>query len=314
MNPNSNSLLDQIGNTPLVELRSLGRDCKQPVLVKCEHLNPGGSVKDRIAKTIVEDAEQRGVLRPGSTVIEATAGNTGLALALVCAVRGYRLVCVMPERMSEDKRAALRALGVELVLAPNEPSTHPENFRNLAKRLADENGWYLTEQFDNPANVRAHEDGTGPEILVQCEGKVGAFVSGAGSGGTITGVGRFLKQACPTAKIVLADPPGSILAGFVETGEIGEPGPYEVEGIGSGTVPGNFDRDVVDFAEVVPDEEGFAMARRAIREEGLLIGGSAGTNLAAAIRVAMRDDLDGPVVTVGCDSWDRYRSCEWMRS
>ena len=174
----SRDLLDQIGSTPLVTLKSMAAEARQPVLVKCEHLNPGGSVKDRIARTIVEDAERRGQLGPGATVIEATAGNTGIGLALVCATRGYRLVCVMPAKMSEDKRAALRALGVEVVIAPNEPPSHPDNFQNMARRMAAERGYFLTEQFENAANIRAHEEGTGPELLAQCGGKVGAFVSG----------------------------------------------------------------------------------------------------------------------------------------
>lgn len=180
------SLLDHIGNTPLVRLQHIGRELPVPILVKCEHMNPGGSIKDRIALAIVDDAERRGLLRTGMTLIEATAGNTGVGLALVAAARGYRLVCVMPEKMSADKRAALRAMGARVIVTPNAPPSSPDNFQNVARRLAEDNGWFLTDQFDNPANVRAHEHGTGQELLDQVGGPIGAFVSGAGTGGTIS--------------------------------------------------------------------------------------------------------------------------------
>ena len=308
----SHDILEAIGDTPLVALPRLAAGLPVPVLVKCEHLNPGGSIKDRIAKAIVADAEARGLLAPGATLIEATAGNTGVGLALVAARRGYRLVCVMPEKMSHDKRRALRALGAELVIAPNEPPDHPDNFQNLARRLAEENGWFLTDQFHNVANIRVHEEETGPEILAQTGGRIGAFVAGSGTGGTITGVGRCLKRAVPGVRIVLADPVGSVLEEWVRTGEPGPSGKYAVEGIGAGRPPANLHRDVIDAVEVVSDAESYAIARRAIAEEGLLIGGSAGTNIAAALRVAARGDVDGPVVTIGCDSWDRYLGQDWL--
>lgn len=308
------TVLDHIGGTPLVRLQHIGRDLPVPVLVKCEHMNPGGSIKDRIALAIVDDAEGRGLLRPGTTLIEATAGNTGVGLALVAAARGYRLVCVMPEKMSADKRSALRAMGARVVITPNAPPSSPDNFQNVARRMAEEHGWFLTDQFENPANIRAHEEGTAQELLEQVDGPIGAFVSGAGTGGTITGVGRRLKAADPRTQIVLADPVGSGLAGWFETGELGPDGPYEVEGIGASKVPGNLDRSVIDSAERVTDEESFAMVRRLVREEGLYVGGSAGANLAAALRVAERGDLPGPVITVMCDSWDRYRAKPWMQN
>jgi cysteine synthase len=305
-------LLELIGRTPLVSLQRIGRGLPVPVLVKCEHLNPGGSVKDRIAKAIVEDAEERGVLQAGATLVEATAGNTGLGLALVAATRSYRLVCVMPEKMSVDKRAALAATGAEVLITPNAPPSSPDNFRNVAERLARENGWFLTDQFRNPANIRVHEETTGAEILEQAGGRVAAFVAGAGTGGTLTGVGRRLKSVRPSTRIVLADPIGSGLADWIETGRVGPDGTYAVEGIGASEPPANLHRDVVDAAERVSDEESFAMAHRLIREEGLLVGGSAGTNVVAAIRIAARGDLDGPVVTVLPDGWDRYRAQPWM--
>jgi len=306
------SLLDAIGRTPLVPLRSIAAGLKVPVLAKCEHLNPGGSVKDRIAVAMVGDAEQRGVLRRGGTLVEATAGNTGIGLALVAAARGYQLVCVMPEKMSGDKRRALETMGARLIVTPNKPPDDPENFQVVAERLAQENEWFLTDQFRNPANVRAHETTTGPEILEQTGGRIGAFVAGAGTGGTITGVGRSLKGYVPGVKIVLADPVGSALAEWVHTGRVGHDGPYQVEGIGASKPPAILDRRVIDETESVSDGESFAMCLRLIREEGLLVGGSAGTAVVAALRVAASGTVAEPVVVLLPDSWDRYLSCGWM--
>jgi len=298
----------------MVALTKIGCDLPVPVLVKCEHLNPGGSVKDRIALAIVDDAERRGVLRPGDTLIEATAGNTGLGLALVAAIRGYKLVCVLPEKMSIDKRNALLAVGAEVIVTPNAPPSDENNFQNVARRLASERGWFLTDQFCNPANVEVHERTTGVEILSQTEGGVAAFVAGVGTGGTITGVARCLKQANAAVRIVLADPVGSGLGEWVKTGVVGPDGKYEVEGIGSSKPPDILDRSVIDDVEYVSDEESFAMVRRLVREEGLFVGGSAGTNVVAAVRIAARGGLSGPVVTVLPDAWDRYRAKPWMQA
>lgn len=308
------NILQHIGRTPLVTLERIGTDLPVPVLAKCEHMNPGGSIKDRIALAIVEDAERRGALRAGMTLIEATAGNTGMGLVLVAAARGYGLVCVMPEKMSVDKRVALATLGAEVVVTPNAPPSSPDNFRNVARRMAEERGWFLTDQFNNPANVRVHEETTAEEILEQTGGRVGAFFAGAGTGGTISGVGRRLKAALPRVRIILADPLGSALADWVEKGRLGADGSYAVEGIGGSDAPGNLHRDVLDGAERVSDAESFAMTKRLVREEGLLVGGSAGTNVVAALRVAARGGLDGPVVTVLPDSWDRYRAKPWMQA
>jgi cysteine synthase len=306
------TVLDQIGHTPLVPLQHVGRGLPVPVLAKCEHMNPGGSVKDRIAVAIVDDAERTGRLRPGATLIEATAGNTGMGLALVAAVRGYRLVCVMPEKMSVDKRTALASLGAKVVITPNAAPDHPDHFQNVARRMAHEEGFFLTDQFCNPANVRAHEETTGPEILEQCRGRVGALVAGAGTGGTITGVGRLLRRRAPSAKVVLADPVGSGLARWVREGIVGPDGTYLVEGIGTSKPPDILDRRVIDAAESVSDEESFAMARRLWREEGLFVGGSAGTAVVAALRVAASGAVTEPVVVVLPDSWDRYLSRPWV--
>ncbi len=314
MPPPAANVLDLIGNTPLVHLGRLAAGLPVPVLGKCEHLNPGGSVKDRIAKAIVEHAEQAGHLRPGATLIEATAGNTGVGLALVAALRGYRLVCVMPEKMSVDKRLALAALGAEIVVTPNAPPHDPRNFVEVAGRLARENGWFLTDQFAHPANPAVHERTTGPEILAQCNGRVGAFVAGVGTGGTITGVGRYLKALLPTVRIVLADPVGSRLAHLVDPAHPDHDAGYQVEGIGGSQPPAVLDLSVVDAAERVSDEESFTVTGRLLREEGLLVGGSSGTAVAAALRVAARGGLDGPVVALLADSWDRYYSKPWMQA
>jgi cysteine synthase len=306
------SLLDLIGHTPLVPLARLATGLPVPVLGKCEFLNPGGSVKDRIAKSIIDDAERRGVLSAGATLIEATAGNTGVGLALVAARRNYRLVCVMPEKMSSDKRRALAALGAKIVITPNAPPHDPNNFQNVARRLATENGWFLTDQFANPANPRVHEETTGPELLEQTDGRIGAFVAGAGTGGTLTGVSRFLKKHVPHVRIVLADPVGSRLAHLVDPRHPDLDAGYQVEGIGGSVVPAVLDLKAIDAAERVTDEESFAMTGRLLREEGLLVGGSSGTAVAAALRVAARGDVNGPVVAVLADTWDRYYSKSWM--
>jgi len=306
------SILDHVGRTPLVPLARIGARLPVPVLAKCEHLNPGGSLKDRIAVAIVDDAEERGLLRPGATLVEATAGNTGVGLALVAAARGYSLVCVLPEKMSLDKRQALAQLGARVIVTKNAPPDDPDNFQQVAARLARENGWYPTDQFRNEANPRGHELTTGPELLEQTGGRIGAFVAGVGTGGTITGVGRCLKRALPAVEIVVADPVGSRLAGWIRTGALGPDAAYAVEGIGASAVPEVLDRRVIDSVEEVSDAESFAMVGRLVREEGLLVGGSSGTAVVAALRVAAREPR-GPVVVVLADSWDRYRSKPWLQ-
>jgi cysteine synthase len=306
------SILERIGRTPMVRLGRLASHLSAPVLGKCEFLNPGGSIKDRIALAILDDAERDRRMSPGATLIEATAGNTGMGLALVAAARGYRLVCVMPEKMSADKRVALAAVGADVVIVPNAPPSSPDNFQNVARRMARERGWFLTEQFANPANPRVHEATTGPEILEQCGGRVGAVVSGIGTGGTITGVGRFLKAHCPGVRIILADPIGSRLAHLIDPTHPDHDAGYLVEGIGGSVMPSVCDPGVIDAAEQVTDEESFATARRLIREEGLLVGGSSGTAVAVALRVAARG-CNGPVVAILADSWDRYLSSPWLR-
>lgn len=307
------NILDEIGQTPLVPLQHISKGLPVPIYVKCEHLNPGGSVKDRIALAIIEDAEKRGKLKPGMTIVEATAGNTGMGLALVAGNRGYKLVCVMPRKMSIDKRYALARVGARVLVTPNVAPDHPRYFRTVAERLAKEEGWFLADQFRNPANVRIHEETTGPEIVVSLGRKIGAFVAGAGTGGTITGVGRYLKRVAKGVRIVLADPVGSGLAHWVETGEMGPGEAYKLEGIGGSAKLDLMDRSVIDEAITVSDTDSFLMARRLIREEGLLVGGSAGTAVCAAVRVAAAGEATKPVVAVLPDSWDRYFSRDWLK-
>jgi cysteine synthase len=308
----STSILERIGNTPLVRLHHVAAGLPVPVFGKCEFLNPGGSVKDRLALAIVDDAERRGLLQPGMTLVEATAGNTGVGLALVAAVRGYRLACVLPAKMCTDKISALTALGAEVIVVPNAPPSSPANFQNVARHLAQERSWFLTDQFAHPANPRIHEATTGPEVLEQCGGKIGAFVCGVGTGGTITGVGRYLRARCPSARIVLADPLGSRLAHLIDARLPDRDSPYLVEGIGGSVLPAVLDPGVIDAVECVTDEESFAMTGRLLREEGLLVGGSSGTAVVAALRVAA-GAVDGPVVALLADSWDRYLSRPWMQ-
>ncbi|HEX7701745.1 MAG TPA: cysteine synthase family protein, partial [Kofleriaceae bacterium] len=222
-------VIEAIGNTPMIELKRVAKGLPNRVFVKCEHLNPGGSIKDRTARALILDAEKRGVLVPHSnppmTIIEGTAGNTGVGLALLAGSRGYRCICVIPERVAVDKRVQLRQLGAEVMIAKPGGIKSPDNFRNVAARLAEENGWFAANQFFNPANVEAHYVTTGPEIFDQMKGAIGAFVAAAGSGGTISGAGRFLKENVPGVQVVLADPIGSGLGEWINTGELGPDGP-----------------------------------------------------------------------------------------
>ena len=315
-------VIEAIGNTPMIELRRVAKGLPNRVFVKCEHLNPGGSVKDRTARALILDAEARGVLVPHSdppmTIVEGTAGNTGVGLALVAAARGYRCICVIPERVAVDKRVQLRQLGAEVYVAKAAGIKSPDNFRNVAARLAEENGWFAPNQFHNAANLDAHYGGkgtnaTGPEVFEQMKGVIGAFVAAAGTGGTISGAGQFLKENVPGIQIVLADPIGSGLGEWINTGTLGPDGPFVIEGIGSASVPSNLHKGAVDYAEKVADAEALEMVERLTKEEGLTVGGSTGVNVVAALRVASRTDLVGPVVTIACDQWDRYRSTPWMK-
>src|SRR5436853_389149 len=284
------NILDAVGNTPMVRLSRLASDTRTPVVAKVESLNPGGSVKDRIGLAMIEAAEEAGLLRPGGTIVEPTSGNTGTGLAMAAALKGYRLVCVMPDKMSSEKIALLRAYGAEVVVCPTAVAREsPQSYYSVADRLAREiPGAFQPNQYFNSANPAAHEATTAPEIWRQTEGRLTHFVAGMGTGGTISGVGRFLKQRNPAVQVVGADPVGSIYsAGANFTPKI-----YKVEGIGEDFLPSTMDLSVGDRIEVVDDKESFLMARRLTREEGILVGGSSGSALVAAMRVAI--EIDDP--------------------
>jgi cystathionine beta-synthase len=295
------TVLDTIGWTPLVRLQRLGAHLKASICAKVEAFNPGGSSKDRIAAKMIEQAERTGLLQRGGTVIEATAGNTGLGLALVAAVRGYRCIFVMPDKMSEDKVRLLRAYGAEVVITPtNVPPDSPESYNGVADRLAREIvGAWRPNQFGNMANPEAHYRQTGPEIWEQTEGRLTVFVAAVGTGGTISGVGRYLKEKNPEIRVIGADIEGSILSG-------GAPGSWKVEGIGEDFVPRTLNAQVIDEWIRVSDAESFATARRVAREEGLLLGGSSGTALAAALRYAPRCSAEDLIVAFCPDTGRNY--------
>ena len=305
----SSSLLDLIGNTPLVPLKNFETGpCE--LFVKLESQNPTGSIKDRMALTMVEDAARSGRLAPGGTIIEATAGNTGLGLALIAALKGYRLILVIPDKMSREKISHLRAFGAEIRLTRSDVCAgHPEFYQDYAAQLArDVPGSIWINQFANPANPIAHETGTGPEIWAQMQHRVDAVVCGVGSGGTITGLSRFFARVQPDAEMVLADPQGSALTEYVLTGHLGKSGASVVEGIGSGAIPPVADLSRVRHAYLIPDEESLAATRELLSREGLLGGTSTGTLLAAALRYCREQKTPKRVVTFVCDTGAKYLS------
>jgi cystathionine beta-synthase len=303
------SVLDLIGRTPLVELKKFDvGPCR--LFAKLESQNPGGSIKDRIALSMIEAAEKDGRLRPGGTIVEATAGNTGLGLAQVGIMKGYRLILVVPDKMSREKIQHLRALGAEVRLTRSDVGKgHPDYYSDTAGRVAGEiAGAYYVNQFANPANPLAHETTTGPEIWDQLDHDVGAVVVGVGSGGTLTGVGRFFQRVSPRTEMVLADPAGSVLAPFVQTGMMVEAGSWTVEGIGEDFVPPNADLSLVRKAYSISDRDSMTMARALLAKEGILAGSSSGTLLAAAIRYCREQARPKRVVTFVCDSGNKYLS------
>ncbi len=307
--PVYDSLLDMVGNTPMLRLRHLDTGCCE-LYVKLENLNPGQSIKDRIAVEMVAAAERSGALKPGGTIVEATAGNTGIALALIAALKGYRLVVVMPDKMSEEKVSHLRAMGAEVRMTRSDVAKgHPDYYQDVAERLSKEipNSIYVN-QFANPANPLAHERTTGPEIWEQMGGRIDAFVAGVGSGGTVSGVGRFLKSKDPKVQIILADPAGSILAPLVNEGRSVEPGSWLVEGIGEDFVPSILDLSLVSKAYTVTDAEAFETVRQLLVKEGVLAGSSVGVLLHAALRYCREQTEPKRVVTLICDSGAKYLS------
>ncbi|HEY8311522.1 MAG TPA: pyridoxal-phosphate dependent enzyme [Gemmatimonadaceae bacterium] len=316
------NVLETIGWTPLIRLNRIARGIRTPVYGKADFFNPGGSVKDRIGLPIIERAEREGKLKPGGTIVEGTSGNTGVGLAIAAALRGYKCIFTLPDKMSQEKVRLLKAFGAEVIVTPTAvPPDHPDNYVMMAKRIAEETpNAILANQFYNQANPDAHYATTGPELWEQTEGKITHFVASAGTGGTITGVGRYLKERNPDIKIIAGDPTGSILAEYWRShGEHKIEGtPYKVEGIGQDKVPGTLDMSVIDEYHTVSDRDAFAMSRRLTREEGLFVGGSSGLIAKVALDLARRvDDPDALVVTFLCDTGERYLSKlysdEWMR-
>ncbi len=308
--PPPTSVLQMIGQTPMLELTRLDAGpCR--LFVKLENQNPTGSIKDRIGLAIVEAAERDGRLRPGGVIVEATAGNTGLGLALAAAQKGYRLILVIPDKMSADKIRHLRALGAEVRLTRSDvPKGHPDYYQDMAERIVAETpGAFWASKFDNPANPLAHATTTGPEIWEQMDGRVDALVAGVGSGGTISGAGRFLKARNPALRVVVADPAGSVVAGAVETGRVHYGGgSWLVEGIGEDFIPPNLDLAVIDEGVTVTDAEAFAAVNELLRTEGILGGTSTGTLLAGALRWCRRQSEPLRVVTFVCDTGNKYLS------
>ena len=306
------SVMDAIGNTPLHEVTKIDRGpCR--LFLKLENQNPGGSIKDRIGRSMIEAAEASGELKPGGTIIEATAGNTGLGLALVAGQKGYKLILVVPDKMAQEKVFHLRAMGVEVRITRSDVGKgHPEYYQDVAERLAGEHGYLFINQFANASNPQAHEDTTGPEILAQCEAfgvKPDAVVCGVGSGGTITGLSRFFAGACPQTEMVLADPEGSILKHYIDTGEVSsDVGSWMVEGIGEDFIPPVADMSRVKKAYTVSDKEAFDIARELLAEEGLLGGSSSGTLIGAALKYCREQTEPKNVVSFVCDSGNKYLS------
>ncbi len=309
LRPPYSSVLDLIGETPIVELTKFDTG-KCRLFIKLESQNPGGSIKDRIALSMIADAERYGRLAPGGTIVEATAGNTGLGLAQVGIPKGYRIILVVPDKMSREKIQHLRALGAEVRLTRSDVGKgHAEYYQDMAERIAAEiPGAFYVNQFANPANPAAHETTTGPEIFEQLGGDVDAVVVGVGSGGTLTGLGRYFKKVSPKTEMVLADPVGSVLAPLIKTGKLEEAGSWTVEGIGEDFVPPNADLSLVSKAYSIPDKQSMLAVRDLLSREGILAGSSSGTLLAAALRYCREQKTAKRVVTFVCDSGNKYLS------
>lgn len=314
-----NNILEQIGNTPLIKLNKLNKGLKPQIFAKLESSNPGGSVKDRIGYAMIIDAEKSGELKPGGTIIEATSGNTGIGIALTAAVKGYKCIFVVTSKVSEEKINYLKALGAEVIVVSNlaDPDS-PEYYVNVAKRLHKEiPNSFFAYQYSNPSNPDIHYKTTGPEIWKQTDGKITHFVSSIGTGGTISGTGRFLKEKNPKIKIIGADPLGSIFKHYKATGELIKGTPYLVEGIGQDCLPANVHFQYIDKIVNISDKESFAAARRLTKEEGIFCGGSTGTIVQTALNISKDLTKEDVVVFVVCDTGERYLSkmhnIEWLK-
>ena len=308
-----------VGNTPLVRLRRLSELTGCEILGKAEFMNPGGSVKDRAALGIITDAEKTGRLKPGATIVEGTAGNTGIGLAVIGRARGYRTVIVIPNNQSPEKMHLLRTLGAEVKAVPEKPYKDPENYNHIARRLAEERGWFWANQFDNIANRDAHYRSTGPEIWKQTEGKVSAFVAAVGTGGTLAGASTYLKEQNLNIRIVCADPYGAAMWSWFTNGNLEtNDGDSIAEGIGQGRVTKNIEGIKVDLAYRIPDQAGLTIVYELLRQEGLFIGLSTGINVAGAVRFAKEAGSGQTIVTILCDSGQKYQSTlfnrDWLDS
>ena len=312
----TDSLLDLIGNTPILKIKSLDTGpCD--LYVKLESNNPGGSIKDRIGLSIIEEAEKSGELKPGGTIIEATAGNTGIGLALIAALKGYKIILVIPDKMSREKILHLEGLGAEIVLTRSDvPEGHPEYYQDLARKILSETpGAFLANQFSNPANPLAHRTTTAPEIWEQMQGNLDAVVAGVGSGGTLTGLAEYFKAQDPNITMVAADPEGSVVADAILKGEYSyEGGSWLVEGVGEDFIPNNFDLSLMDDAETVSDKEAFDVLQVLLKEEGILGGSSTGTLVAAAAKWCRKQKDHKKVVTFICDTGNKYLSKAYNKS
>jgi cystathionine beta-synthase len=309
-----------IGSTPLVALDRLADGVAPRVVAKLEHMNPGGSVKDRIALPMIDAAEKAGLLQPGGVIVEPTSGNTGVGLAMAAAIKGYRCICTMPDKMSQEKVRMLKAYGAEVVVTPTAvPPEHPDHYRNKAKQIvADTPGALLADQYYNPVNPEVHYRTTGPEIWEQTEGRVTHLAISTGTGGTISGVAKYLKERNPRIRVVSGDPEGSVYASYAREGTVVGGAPYKVEGIGGDAIPGNVWFPYIDEFRTISDRTAMQMTRRLAREEGILVGSSSGLNVSLAVDVAREvDDPKAMVVTILCDTGERYLSKvfsdEWMQ-
>ncbi|RLB54625.1 MAG: cystathionine beta-synthase [Deltaproteobacteria bacterium] len=313
------NILGAVGNTPLVKLNHVAKDVVADIYVKCEHMNPGGSMKDRMAINMIDQAESRGELKPGGTIIEATSGNTGASLAMIAAVRGYSCIFIMPDKMSIEKIAGLRAFGAKVVVCPTavEPDD-PRSYYSVAEKLAtDTPNSFYTRQYHNMDNPEGHYQSTGPELWEETNGEMDVFIAGLGTGGTISGTGKFLKEKNADIQLVGVDPVGSLYYDFVKTGRVTKPFTYKVEGIGEDFFPSTVDLDILDDIVRVDDKECFLMTRELVQKEGLYVGGSSGAAVAGAIKYAQQTKKKENIVVLICDSASKYISKifndDWMR-
>jgi cystathionine beta-synthase len=304
------NILRHIGNTPLVRLERVASGIKPLLWAKLEYLNPSGSVKDRMALYMVEDAERAGLLKAGGTIVEGSSGNTGASLAMIAAVKGYRCIITMPDKMSDEKRNLMKALGAKVIVTPTDvPPDSPQSYYSIAGKIASENAdaWY-PDQYNNPKNIEAHYSTTGPEIWDQTEGRIDYLVGGIGTGGTISGAGRYLKEKNPRVKIIAVDPEGSVFFDYFKTGKIINPHVYRVEGIGEDYLVKAVDFSVIDDIIRVNDKESFLMARKLARKEGIFAGGSSGSAVWAALKLSENVEAGKNIVVILPDSGDRYLS------